>query len=47
MIFFNYAFNPFLLYLFGWIFLRNYPDLWTGLVLLGVAPCIAMVSGLD
>ena len=43
VIFFNYAFNPFLLYLFGWIFLRNYPDLWTGLVLLGVAPCIAMV----
>lgn len=43
VIFFNYAFNPFLLYLFGWIFLRNHPDLWTGLVLLGVAPCIAMV----
>jgi ACR3 family arsenite transporter len=43
VIFFNYAFNPFLLYLFGWLFLRNHPDLWTGLVLLGVAPCIAMV----
>jgi len=43
VIFFNYAFNPFLLYLFGWMFLRNHPDLWTGLVLLGVAPCIAMV----
>jgi len=43
VIFFNYAFNPFLLYFIGWIFLRNYPDLWTGLVLLGVAPCIAMV----
>ena len=43
VIFFNYAFNPFLLYLFGWFFLRNHPDLWTGLVLLGVAPCIAMV----
>jgi ACR3 family arsenite transporter len=43
VIFFNYAFNPFLLYLFGWVFLRNHPDLWTGLVLLGVAPCIAMV----
>lgn len=43
VIFFNYALNPFLLYLFGWIFLRNHPDLWTGLVLLGVAPCIAMV----
>ena len=43
VIFFNYAVNPFLLYLFGWLFLRDHPDLWTGLVLLGVAPCIAMV----
>jgi ACR3 family arsenite transporter len=43
VIFFNYAVNPFLLYAFGWFFLRNHPDLWTGLVLLGVAPCIAMV----
>ncbi len=43
VIFFNYFFNPFLLYLIGWVFLRNHPDLWTGLVLLGVAPCIAMV----
>jgi ACR3 family arsenite transporter len=43
VIFFNYAFNPFLLYGFGWLFLRDHPDLWTGLVLLGVAPCIAMV----
>lgn len=43
VIFFNYLVNPFLLWLFGWIFLRNYPELWTGLVLLGVAPCIAMV----
>ncbi|MGQ9681407.1 MAG: arsenic resistance protein [Anaerolineae bacterium] len=43
VIFFNYAFNPFLLWLFGYIFLRDNPDLRTGLVLLGVAPCIAMV----
>jgi arsenite transporter len=43
VIVFNYAFNPFLLYALGWVFLRNHPDLWTGLVLLGVAPCIAMV----
>ena len=43
VVFFIYAFNPFLLYGFGWLFLRNHPDLWTGLVLLGVAPCIAMV----
>ncbi|OIP98170.1 hypothetical protein AUK40_01905 [Candidatus Wirthbacteria bacterium CG2_30_54_11] len=43
VVFFNYAVNPFLLYGIGWIFLRDHPDLWTGLVLLGVAPCIAMV----
>lgn len=39
----NYLINPLLLFFFGWIFLRNYPDLWTGLVLLGIAPCIGMV----
>ncbi|MFN3605454.1 MAG: arsenic resistance protein [Leptonema sp. (in: bacteria)] len=39
----NYFFNPLLLWLFGWIFLRNDPDLWTGLILLGIAPCIGMV----
>ena len=43
VIVFNYTVNPFLLYFLGWLFLRNHPDLWTGLVLLGVAPCIAMV----
>ena len=43
VIVFNYTVNPFLLYFLGWLFLRDYPDLWTGLVLLGVAPCIAMV----
>ncbi|MGQ9627839.1 MAG: arsenic resistance protein [Anaerolineae bacterium] len=39
----NYLINPLLLFFFGWIFLRSYPDLWTGLVLLGIAPCIGMV----
>lgn len=39
----NYLFNPLLLFFFGWLFLRNYPDLWTGLILLGIAPCIGMV----
>lgn len=43
VVFFNYLINPFLLWLFGWVFLRDYPELWTGLILLGVAPCIAMV----
>lgn len=39
----NYLVNPLLLFAFGWLFLRNYPDLWTGLILLGIAPCIGMV----
>jgi len=40
---FNYILNPALLWFFGWLFLRDYPELWIGLILLGVAPCIAMV----
>jgi len=52
---FNYAINPFLLYALGYIFFQVlFPSLglmdletarylWTGLILLGVAPCIAMV----
>lgn len=43
ILFFNYLVNPFLLWFFGWLFLRDYPELWIGLILLGVAPCIAMV----
>lgn len=39
----NYLVNPLLLFAFGWLFLRNHPDLWTGLILLGIAPCIGMV----
>ncbi len=39
----NYLVNPLLLFGFGWLFLRNHSDLWTGLVLLGIAPCIGMV----
>jgi len=53
--FFNYAVNPFLLYALGFIFFERVLPffglitaetaryLWTGLILLGVAPCIAMV----
>ena len=53
--FFNYAVNPFLLYGLGFLFFEViFPSLglitldvarylWTGLILLGVAPCIAMV----
>lgn len=55
IVFFNYAVNPFLLYALGFIFFENIlpyfglitdetaKHLWTGLILLGVAPCIAMV----
>jgi ACR3 family arsenite transporter len=55
IVFFNYVVNPFLLYILGYIFFENIflglgwitPEaaryLWTGLILLGVAPCIAMV----
>jgi ACR3 family arsenite transporter len=55
IVFFNYAVNPFLLYILGFIFFEQVLPyfglitaetaryLWTGLILLGVAPCIAMV----
>lgn len=32
-----------MLYFFGQIFLHNHPELWIGLILLGIAPCIGMV----
>lgn len=41
--FFNYAVAPFFMLLLARIFLRGEPDLYTGLVLYGLAPCIAMV----
>ena len=55
IIFFNYLINPFLLFGLGYVFFEVlFPSLglidlttarflWTGLILLGVAPCIAMV----
>jgi ACR3 family arsenite transporter len=55
IVLFNYAINPFLLYALGYLFFivlypalglidpQNAQYLWTGLILLGVAPCIAMV----
>lgn len=55
IVLFNYAINPFLLYGLGYVFfevlfpslglmnLETARYLWTGLILLGVAPCIAMV----
>ncbi|MCL4457933.1 MAG: arsenic resistance protein [Nitrospirae bacterium] len=41
--FFNYAIAPFFMLLLAKIFLSGEPDLYTGLVLYGLAPCIAMV----
>lgn len=41
--FFNYAIAPFFMLLLAKIFLSGETDLYTGLVLYGLAPCIAMV----
>ncbi|MEK6673497.1 MAG: arsenic resistance protein [Nitrospirota bacterium] len=43
VMFLNYAVAPFLMLLLAKIFLSGEPDLYTGLVLYGLAPCIAMV----
>jgi ACR3 family arsenite transporter len=43
VIFFNYAIAPFFMLLLAKLFLVSEPDLYTGLVLYGLAPCIAMV----
>jgi ACR3 family arsenite transporter len=43
VIFFNWLISPFYMYLLSRIFLRNHPEYAIGVVLLGVAPCIAMV----
>lgn len=40
---FNYAFAPFFMYALALIFLADYPELRTGVILYGFAPCIAMV----
>ncbi len=43
VMFFNYAIAPFFILLLARIFMGSEPDLYTGLVLYGLAPCIAMV----
>lgn len=43
VMFFNYAVAPFFMLLLAKIFLSGEKDLYTGLILYGLAPCIAMV----
>ena len=43
VLFNNYAIAPFFMLVLARLFLGNKPDLYTGLVLYGLAPCIAMV----
>jgi ACR3 family arsenite transporter len=43
VIFFCWFISPFYMYLLSWIFLRTHPEYAIGVILLGVAPCIAMV----
>jgi len=43
VVFFNYAVAPFFMLVLAKVFLSGEPDLYTGLVLYGIAPCIAMV----
>jgi ACR3 family arsenite transporter len=43
VIFFCWFVSPFYMYLLSWIFLRRHPEYAIGVVLLGIAPCIAMV----
>jgi ACR3 family arsenite transporter len=43
VMFFNYLIAPFFMYLLAVTFLSSYPELKTGVILYGFAPCIAMV----
>lgn len=36
----NFVFTPLFAWFLGWLFLRNYPDLWAGVVLYKLTPCI-------
>lgn len=40
---FNWLIGPFLMFSLAWVFLSDRPDLRTGIVIVGIAPCIAMV----
>lgn len=40
---FNWVVAPLLMFALAVIFMRNYPEYFVGLILIGIAPCIAMV----
>ena len=42
-LFFNWVVGPLLMFVLAWTFLSDRADLRTGLVIVGIAPCIAMV----